>query len=227
LNLVCVCGATSRAGKTALAVTLLEALPRGSAAAVKFTTAEEVFDRCPRGTPCQVCNIKVPYRIVEDPATLRLPGTDTDRLAAAGASRVVWAIARASAVRPAWDAVRRALGTPAVVVMEGSTIVDVAGPDLSLFVLHPFLSPERWKPTSAALIARADRVVVNVPACERRAPAASVLAQLQRHRGGGGEVLLADVTRPLAEWAPDLSARLRAGRPSRRPLRPGVRLGAS
>lgn len=226
MNLVSVSGATSRAGKTALAVTLLEALPRSAAVAVKFTTAEDVFERCPRGTPCMVCNIKVPYRIVEDAATLRQPGTDTDRLTAAGASRVIWAIAHASAVRPAWEAVRRALGAPDVVIMEGSSIVDVARPNLSLFVLHPFLSPERWKPTSAALIARADRVVVNVPARERRAPAASVMAQSERYRRDGG-VLLADVTRPLAEWAPDLSERLRGGRPSPRPLRPGVRLRAS
>jgi hypothetical protein len=226
LNLVCVSGATSRAGKTALAVTLLEALPRDSAVAVKFTTTEEVFDRCPRGTACQVCNIKVPYRIVEDLATLRQPGTDTDRLAAAGACRVVWVIARASAVRPAWEAVQRALGGQGPVVMEGSTIVDVAEPDLSLFVLHPFLAPERWKPTSTALMARADRVVVNAPARERRAPAPSVLAQLRRHRGEG-HVLFADVTRPLVEWAPDLFARLQEGRSSRRLPRSGARLRAS
>src|SRR6185436_11682234 len=94
---IAVAGACSRSGKTAAAVSLLRALPPGTAAAVKFTTTEDVFERCPRGSPCIVCDIDVPYRIVRDEATLRQPGTDTDRLAAAGARTVVWAIAKQAA----------------------------------------------------------------------------------------------------------------------------------
>jgi hypothetical protein len=206
-GLVCVSGACSRSGKTALAVTLLQALPRGAATAVKFTTTEDVFERCPRGTPCVVCDIDVPYRVVEDEAVLRQSGTDTDRLAAAGARKVVWAIARASAVEAAWDAVLRRLDGACPAVIEGSTIVATARPELLCFVLHPFLSPARWKPTSPSLIGRADAVIVNVPAAERRSPAAAVLAEVERHRGPAG-VRLADVTRPLGDWAPDLLLRL-------------------
>ena len=205
--LVSVSGACSRAGKTALAVSLLRALPRGEAAAVKFTTTEDVFERCPRGTPCVVCDIAVPYRIVSDPATLGEPGTDTARLAETGAAPVVWAIARLGSVEPAWSAVRRRVQSRPLVVMEGSTITHLARPDLHLFVVHPFLSPSRWKPGSAERIARCDAVVVNVPRAEARAPSASVMAELRRHRGEGA-VLVGDVTRPLAEWAPPLAARL-------------------
>jgi hypothetical protein len=207
LALVSVSGACSRSGKTALAVTLLRALPRGRAAAVKFTTTEDVFERCPRGSPCIVCDIEVPFRIVTDARTLGEPGTDTDRLARAGASRVVWAIARQAAVAEAWGRVHAMVADDGLAVMEGSTIVSFAKPDLSVFVAHPFLSPARWKPTSPALIAESDLVVVNRPAAEPRPPSAEVLEALQVHRGGA-EVATADVTRPLEEWAPALFARL-------------------
>jgi hypothetical protein len=133
------------------------------------------------------------------------PGTDTARLRAAGARRVIWAISRASAVRAAWSRVAEMAEGP--VVMEGSTIVDVAAPDLLLFVAHPFLLPARWKATSGPLIARADAVVVNRPAGETREPAPAVRESLLRARGRD-DLRVADVTRPLAEWAPDLGERL-------------------
>ena len=207
MALVSVSGACSRAGKTALAVTLLRALPAGRAIAVKFTTTEDVFKRCPRGAPCVVCDIDVPYRVVTDPRVLREAGTDTDRLAEAGARRVIWAIAKASAVRAAWRAVLGMIGAEAVVVMEGSTIVGLAAPDLLAFVVHPFLSTARWKPTSGPLIRRADAVIVNFPEGERRPPSPAVLSELARHRGPS-DLRRADVTRPLSEWAPDLLERL-------------------
>ncbi len=212
MSLLSVSGACSRAGKTALATTLVRALPPGTTTAVKFTTTEDVFERCPRGTPCVVCDIDVPFRIVEDPALLRQPGTDTDRLAAAGARRVVWAIAKAGAALQAWRAVRDLVAGATHVVLEGSTVVDLAQPDLLLFVAHPHLSVTRWKPTSGPLIARADAVIVNVPAGERRRPAPSTLAEIGRHRAGR-DVRIADVTQPLHTWAPDLAARLVGGEP--------------
>jgi hypothetical protein len=154
-----------------------------------------------------VCNIEVPFRMIEDPGVIRQAGTDTDRLAAAGARRVIWTIAKAGAASVAWAALRRRVAPDDVLVMEGSTIVDLARPQLHLFVVHPFLSPDRWKPTSARLIRKADLVVVNRPDTDRRAPAASVMAALRRSRGDR-EVRVADVTRPLHEWAPDLVHRL-------------------
>jgi hypothetical protein len=195
-----VSGACSRSGKTACAVSLLEALPRGEALAVKFTTTEDVFERCPRGTPCVVCDIDVPFRIVEDKAVLDEAGTDTERMGRAGARRVLWAITKQHAAEAAWRAVMSRIDAEATVVMEGSTVVGVAKPDRNVFVVHPFLSPERWKPTSPGLIARADLVVVNRPAAEERAPSPEVVAEVERHRGPRGFVV-ADVTRPAREWA--------------------------
>jgi len=217
MRLVSVAGACSRAGKTAAAVSLLRFVGGGTASALKFTTTEDIWDRCPRGTPCVVCDIDVPFRVIEDPAVLREAGTDTDRLWAAGARRVLWAIARQSAVQEAWKVVRVRLGDEGCVVMEGSTIVDEAKPDQVIFVVHPFLSPSRWKPTSAHLLRQADVVVLNRPAAESREPSQDVLAAVANARGDGC-VLLADVTRPLDEWAPDLAVRLRSwlGQPGAR-----------
>ena len=208
--LLSISGACSRSGKTAAAVSLLRALPAGRAAAVKFTTTEDVFERCPRGTPCVVCDIDVPFRIVEDAAVLDDAGTDTARLREAGASPVVWAIARESSVASAWAAVPRRLAGADVVIMEGSTIVSVARPDLQVFVAHPWLSPDRWKGTSAACVARADVVIVNRPGSDARPPSPEVLDALRRL--GGPEPIVADVTRPPSEWAPKLTrALVRAG----------------
>jgi hypothetical protein len=208
LVLVCISGSCSRAGKTAAAVSLLRALGPETAA-VKFTTTEDVFERCPRGTTCVVCDIDVPFRIVEDPAVLREPGTDTARLVEAGAARVLWAIARQSAVREAWAAVKGRTGEGERVIMEGSTIVTVARPDLQVFVAHPWLSPERWKPTTAGCVASADLVVVNRPAADPRPPAPEVLDAL-RACGPRGEVSIVDVTRPAEEWAAGLLNRFEA-----------------
>jgi hypothetical protein len=203
--LVSISGPCSRSGKTAAAVSLLAALPKGRAAAVKFTTTEDVFERCPRGTTCVVCDIDVPFRVIEDASILAEAGTDTARLREAGAERVVWAIARQSALGAAWAAVRDRLAGAGVVVMEGSTIVSLARPDRQVFVAHPWLSPARWKPTSAGCVAAADLVVVNRPGAEARPPAAEVLGALRGYRPSV-EVTIADVTRPAAEWAPGIVA---------------------
>jgi hypothetical protein len=203
VRLLSVSGACSRSGKTACAVSLLESWPRGAASAVKFTTTEDVFQRCPRGTPCVVCDIDVPFRIVDDPAVLGEKGTDTFRLGQAGAKRVLWAIAKQQAAEAAWRAVLGRLEGETQVVMEGSTVVGIAKPERTLFVVHPFLSPERWKPTSARLLADADLVVINRPESEPRPPAAEVVDAVQNARRGRGYVV-ADVTRPAATWAATL-----------------------
>ena len=201
MKIVAVAGACSRAGKTAAAVSLIRALP--GCAAVKFTVTDDVFARCPRGAPCVVCDIDVPFRIVLEPSVLDEPGTDTARFAAAGAGRVVWAITRRSVAPLAWAAVRGRLVGAEAVVLEGSTVVELARPDRLVFVAHPFLATGRWKETTPALVARADVVLVNRPAGETRPPAAEVLRELQRHRGTGS-ITVDDATTPVSHWAPGL-----------------------
>jgi hypothetical protein len=96
-------------------------------------------------------------------------------------------------------------------VIEGSTITGRAAPNLLIFVLHPFLSPERWKPTTGPLLRRADLVVVNRESAEMRPPSEAVLSAIARDRPLSS-VRIADVTRPLGEWAPEILARVPGAR---------------
>jgi hypothetical protein len=91
-------------------------------------------------------------------------------------------------------------------ILEGSTVVEqgLARPDLRLFVAHRSVPPDRWKPTSAALVAAADRVVIHTAG---PAPSSSVVEALDA-LGARHKRVIADATRPLGEWAPDLERRL-------------------
>jgi hypothetical protein len=55
------------------------------------------------------------------------------------------------------------------------------------------------------LLRRAQLVVVNRPAGETREPAADVMRALA---AAGREIRIADVTRPLMEWAPDVAKQM-------------------
>lgn len=211
MSTVVVAGSSSRAGKTALAETVLRGLG-GYAAAVKFTTTDDVFERCPRGTTCIVCDIDVPFKVVRDEATLLETGTDTARLKAATGGLVLWTIARKSVATLAWEATRLLLdagsGERRGLVVEGSTVASLCSPDFTFFVVHPFLSPARWKDGARELIGRADCVVVNRQAAEVREPAPEVMAAINEARPY--DLRVADVLKPLDTWAGDLLPRLRA-----------------
>jgi hypothetical protein len=204
MTTVVVAGSSSRAGKTALAETVLRAMP--GAAAIKFTTTEDVFERCPRGTTCIVCDIDVPFKIVRDDATLLHADTDTARLRAATSGPVLWTIAKRSSAGTAWRAtdtlLKEAPSRPRDRVIEGSTIASLCAPDFTFFVVHPFLSPSRWKDGTRELIARADCVVINRAANERREPSGEVRTAVAE--AGPRDLRVVDVLRPLATWAGDL-----------------------
>ena len=217
MNTVVVAGSSSRAGKTALSETVLRGL--GSrAAAVKFTTTDDVFEKCPRGTTCIVCDIDVPFKVVRDDPTLGEQGTDTARLQGATKGPVLWTISRKSVAALAWEATLRLLDLARAdaqgitvregLVIEGSTVASLCSPDFTFFVLHPFLSPERWKVGTRELIGRADCVVVNRPASETRDPSAEVMAAI--HESRPYDLRVADVQKPLDTWAGDLLPRLHA-----------------
>ena len=212
---VVVAGSSSRAGKTALAETVLRGLGR-NAAAVKFTTTEDIFEKCPRGTTCIVCDIDVPFKVVRDDATLREEGTDTARLKSATGGPVLWTISKRSVAEQAWQATLRLLHqaredayvpeSGGDLVIEGSTIATICRPDFTFFVVHPFLSPERWKDGTRDLVARADCVVVNRQATEKREPREDVMKALREARPY--DLRVADVLSPLNTWASDLLPRI-------------------
>ena len=217
---VVVAGSSSRAGKTALAETVLRG-QGGSAAAVKFTTADDIFEKCPRGTSCIVCDIDVPFKVVRDETTLSEKGTDTARLRDATSGPVFWTITRRSVAELAWQATLRLLEqwkseakTPVMdhgLVIEGSTIASLCAPDFTFFVVHPFLRPERWKDGTRELIGRADCVVINRQAALNREPHPDVMAAIREAHPY--DLRVADVLSPLQTWAGDLLPRLRSAHP--------------
>lgn len=220
MGTVVVAGSSSRAGKTALAETVLRAFGN-AAAAVKFTTTDDIFEKCPRGTSCIVCDIDVPFKVVRDEATLGEMGTDTARLKNATRGPVLWTITRRSVAEQAWQATLRLLNQARAdskaevsedgLVIEGSTVASLCAPDFTFFVVHPFLSPERWKDGTRELIGRADCVVINRQAVEKREPSPEVMAAIDEARPY--DLRVADVLSPLDRWAGDLLPRLRSAGP--------------
>jgi hypothetical protein len=220
MGTVVVAGSSSRAGKTALAETVLRAFGN-AAAAVKFTTTDDIFEKCPRGTSCIVCDIDVPFKVVRDEATLSEMGTDTARLKNATRGPVLWTITRRSVAEQAWQATLRLVNQARAdskaevsedgLVIEGSTVASLCAPDFTFFVVHPFLSPERWKDGTRELIGRADCVVINRQAVEKREPSPEVMAAI--HEARPYDLRVADVLSPLDRWAGDLLPRLRSAGP--------------
>lgn len=205
---IVVAGSSSRAGKTALAETVLRSLP-GSKIAVKFTTTDDVFERCPRGTTCIVCDIDVPFKVIRDDTTLIEGGTDTARLREATHGPVLWTISKKASAGLAWSATERFIEDmepQARVVVEGSTVSTLCDPSFLFFVVHPFLSPERWKEGSRDLLARADVVVINRPTGETREPKAEVMEAVRAAHPR--DLRIADAAVPLATWAADVASRL-------------------
>ena len=84
-------------------------------------------------------------------------------------------------------------------------------PDFTFYVVHPFLSPERWKEGARDLMARANCVVLNRQNAEKREPSAEVMAALRVVRPY--DLRVADVLSPLETWAGDLLPRLRIEAP--------------
>jgi hypothetical protein len=162
-KIISVAGATSRAGKTLLAEQIIQyCAARGVPVyAVKFTTTTDIPSPCPRGTPCTVCDLSEKFRIIRDPEVLLQPGKNTQRLAAAGATEIIWIIARKSYLPQAYSHLLTHLSADAVTVMEGSTVTSFCEPDLLFYVASNHISASRWKDNAQEISANADFFIVN------------------------------------------------------------------
>ncbi|HEY7161417.1 MAG TPA: hypothetical protein VH815_09155 [Acidobacteriota bacterium] len=162
-KIISVAGATSRAGKTLLAEQIIQyCASRGVPVyAVKFTTTTDIPSPCPRGTPCTVCDLSEKFRIIRDPEVLLQPGKNTQRLAAAGASEIIWIISRKSNLLQAYSHLLTHLSPDAVTVIEGSTVTSFCEPDLLFYVAANHISPSRWKDNAQEISAAADFFVLN------------------------------------------------------------------
>jgi molybdopterin-guanine dinucleotide biosynthesis protein len=97
--------------------------------------------------------------LIDDPAIVGKPGTDTGALVKAGAKRVIWLNAPPSRLAAELE---KALGTFApcgLLVVEGNSVLEHLTPDFAAFVMSvPF---QEFKPSAYLALQRADLVLVN------------------------------------------------------------------
>jgi len=163
MRVLSIAACAGRAGKTALVETLCAAFP-GRLEAVKFTTLPQ--DRRPAPGDQARCSgippLEGPFRICEEAEVLERAGTDTGRMARAGARGVHWALARPEDYRLLWPALREGRLSPeARVVTEGGTAAAFIGPDLLVFLYNPYIPREAWKDGAWRILAGADVIVTN------------------------------------------------------------------
>ncbi|MFQ5700258.1 MAG: hypothetical protein ACE5HU_00250 [Acidobacteriota bacterium] len=199
MKIISVAAPGNSSGKTSTIAAILGAFP-GRLDAVKFTTVFKDGVNCPRTeTACACRTLRGPFTVVTERRMLQEEGTDTGRLARAGARSVLWCLARQGWHRQAWSHLRAGLvGETAEIITEGNSIVPFLDPDMLIMVVDPALARERWKPDSWELIERADRVVINDHGCRDEA-IAILSGEVSRHRAGERPAI-EEVSRPLAGW---------------------------
>jgi molybdopterin-guanine dinucleotide biosynthesis protein len=142
-------GAHSSCGKTTLASAIIRYLAEGGPfvplganpriAAIKYTKEA-------------VCS-----SIIEDDAALHEKGKDTGRLSSAGADKVLWLKAPAEALGQMLPAAMQRLTGFECIVIEGNSAVELAEPDIVIFITGRPHEPA--KASAARLFGRADIIV--------------------------------------------------------------------
>jgi hypothetical protein len=217
MRLIGIVGHGNGTGKTLFLQRLLEAHP-GRFAAVKFTT---VFKdgNCPKDAQrrCACTKLHDEFTIVSDDETLRMPDTDTGKLAAAGADPVIWTLAKPDAHAAAWSHVREMLPPDRDVLTEGNSALLVVPSDALIFLVNPAVPRKFWKSNWRELAERSSAVVVNdAPEALGRRRAASPeekRAALDEVHAAAPETprIVARLGEPWSEWAGDLLDEIVAG----------------
>lgn len=98
--------------------------------------------------------------LVDDPAVIRKPGTDTGALIQAGARSVLWVSAPPSELREELEKALARFPAGGLVVVEGNSALLHLSPDFAIFLMTvPF---EEFKPSAAVALEKADLVLVNM-----------------------------------------------------------------
>ena len=131
MRIITVSGAHSEIGKTAIAEILLNRLKNWSA--LKVTVIKD--GPCPRKISCGVCEKQsVPFSIVSNTRVINQKGKDTQRMASAGAKKVLWLKATPGGLKDGLkQALRRFRATPGVVI-EGTSILKYLKPDFGIYI---------------------------------------------------------------------------------------------
>lgn len=166
-HLIIVSGASSAAGKTALAEALIASLRCRPPAAVKITVTHDIVAGCPRGgSGCGVCaSVPTGYRVITDPEVIAQPATDTGRYALAGADPVLWIITQPTDLARAWHQVTRRIEPRRTVVVESNSLAILQAPALSFFTVNPRIARARWKASAVQLGRQSDFLIVSQQGC--------------------------------------------------------------
>jgi hypothetical protein len=236
MDVVIVGGPHSGVGKTLAAEIALRALDGLGYGAIKLTVADGERDPehdhggsalsvadaagvCGRGASCGVCETvsgKVPSRLITHAGAIHKRGTDTARLADAGAVTVAWVITLREAAPAAVQAAINHLESKGArgVVIEGTTALEWILPLVSVMVAT---DPGRiWKDVATRYVGTCDIVLQNVvprPAGDLRPPAAFAAAQPLRCDLGQPDD---EGTRRYRQRLRELSLTARAVSPTRR-----------
>jgi len=207
----------NESGKTRLASTILAAFP-GRFTAMKVSTVYRDGEMCPKSDNVCACReLHGAFTVITDTARLHEEGTDTGRLARAGASRVLWCLAKPSAHESLWSHLAsELLGAEEAVVSEGNKIAGVCSPRRVVVVARADVARERWKKDIWDLARIADLVVVNAPGEVRGGGTSSRPAEAESLAGEfraatKAPVIVEDVARPLGEWSSSVLFRLAEG----------------
>lgn len=127
--------------------------------ALKITIRHE--GSCPRHTDCDTCDDGYePFKILTDDDIIREKGKDTDRLATAGASKVVWLQSDSDVEKAGIEAALACFGKEHNLVIEGNSFLRVSDADVAILVVSP--SVVKVKRSAKILLNKIDFVVINV-----------------------------------------------------------------
>ncbi|MBV8082628.1 MAG: hypothetical protein JO293_02660 [Candidatus Eremiobacteraeota bacterium] len=183
MDVVIVGGPHSGVGKTFAAEIALRALAGRGYGAIKLTVADGERDPehdhgssalavagaagiCGRGMSCGVCetvSAKTPSRLITAHGAIHKPGTDTWRLASAGATAVAWIITLREAAPAAVEEAMAHLASRGArgVVIEGTTALDWIDPRVSVMVATD--PGRRWKEVALRNVGRCSIVLRATP----------------------------------------------------------------
>ena len=182
VHTIIVGGPHSGVGKTLACERALQALAPLRFGAIKLTVADGEFETghdhgaaalsvadsagiCGRGASCGVCetvSARVPSRIVTSQGAILKQGTDTWRLAQAGATAVAWVIALRGAAAEAIEQAEGHLFDRGAehILIEGTTALEWMRPSISVMVATD--PGRKWKAVALEHISACDIVLRNV-----------------------------------------------------------------
>lgn len=171
--LVVVGGHTRNIGKTTLTVQVAAAFPQMNWLAMKITQYGHGVCSA-NGEPCDCVTADHSLAVSEERDATS--GTDTSRMLAAGARRVLWVRTQQGQLSEAMPRVRKEMSSADNALVESNSILRFLRPDLYVAVLDP--ASDDVKPSCVRYLDRADAVFV--PAGKSLAGWAGVPAALLR-----------------------------------------------